>query len=342
MLFNETQVYQVNPSNPEEEFIGIAAKVIRDGGLVAFPTETVYGLGADALNPEAVKKIFKAKGRPSDNPIIVHVASREQLTLVAREITDLAWQLIEKFWPGPLTLIFLKNPEVPDVVTCNLDTVAVRMPENEVALRLIQESGTPIAAPSANLSGLPSTTTGHHVFEDLDGKVEVILDTGLVKIGVESTVLDILTFPPIVLRPGGLTMEELKEVVGEVVLSANAETLKRSPGTRYRHYRPQHAEVILIPHQNLDLAQHCVDEYLSEFEGIAYVGSIKIDQIVGKNILQKRLSQNIEEYTRDFFAALREIDALKVPLIIVEGVEETGLGVAVMDRLRRAATKVFE
>jgi len=341
MLFNKTQVFRLNPSNPEEEFIKIAAEAIRSGGLVAFPTETVYGLGADALNAEAVKKIFDAKERPSDNPIIVHVSSKEQLCLLVEEIPALAWKLIEKFWPGPLTLIFQKAQAVPDVVTCNLDTVAVRMPDNEIAKRLIQESQTPIAAPSANISGSPSTTTGHHVVEDLDGKVDVILDAGPVKIGVESTVLDISTSPPVILRPGGLTMEALREVVGEVVLSAHHERLKRSPGTRYRHYSPR-AKVILIPHQKLDLAQNCVDEYLSKFERIGYVGYKQIDKIVGKNIIRKRLSQSIKEYTRDYFATLREMDALNVPLILVEGVEEKGLGIAVMDRLRRAAMKVFE
>ena len=231
----QTSVVKVNPSNPEREAIARAAEIIKAGGLVAFPTETVYGLGADALNPEAVKGIFVAKGRPPDNPIIVHVAELEHLGILADSITAGAVALAERFWPGPLTLILKKSAGIPDDVTAGRETVAVRMPRNNVALALIRACGVPIAAPSANLSGRPSGTTGAHVFQDLAGKIDLVLDAGPVEIGVESTVLDISTRPPTILRPGAVTAEELEGIIDQVVLGKQGELLRRSPGTRYRH-----------------------------------------------------------------------------------------------------------
>jgi len=248
----QTSVVEVNPSNPEREAIARAAEIIKAGGLVAFPTETVYGLGADALNPEAVKGIFVAKGRPLDNPIIVHVAELEHLQILADSIMAGAVALAERFWPGPLTLILNKSARVPNNVTAGRETVAVRMPRNNVALALIRASGVPIAAPSANLSGRPSCTTGTHVFQDLAGKIDLVLDAGPVEIGVESTVLDISTRPPTILRPGAVTVEELEGIIGQVVVGKQGELLRRSPGTRYRHYSPK-ARVTLVKEKDREI-----------------------------------------------------------------------------------------
>ena len=330
-----TIVIKLDPLNPEREAINKAAKVIRRGGLVAFPTETVYGLGADALNPKAVERIFQAKGRPSDNPIIVHVAEMEHLKALTDDIPPEAEALMRRFWPGPLTLIFKKSARVSDVVTGGQDTVAVRMPKNKVALSLIRAFGGPIAAPSANLSGRPSGTTARHVLQDLGGKIDMILDAGSVEVGVESTVLDISTCPATILRPGAVTTEQLKEVIGEVTLGGKEQLLRRSPGTRYRHYSPK-AEVILVKEKD----EHAVMKLLEQYEG-RKVGLITRypSLYANKGIIIKAMPYDLEEYAKQIFAALRELDEKGVEQIIVEEIEEKGIGVAIMDRLRRAASR---
>src|SRR6266567_1803054 len=234
-----TQVLELDPERPQQEAIEFAASVIRDGGLVAFPTETVYGLGADAMNENAVRKIFEAKDRPTDNPCIVHVDSRDMLDRVAARTGDKAECLIRKFWPGPLTLVLKRKPEVAPSVSAGLSTVAVRMPGNGIALRLIRAARTPIAAPSANASGRPSPTTAAHVLDDLGGRIDLILDGGTTNIGIESTVLDVTADPPMILRPGWITQEMLSEAIGPVERSGSDEELRRSPGTHHQHYSPR-------------------------------------------------------------------------------------------------------
>ncbi|HVG21856.1 MAG TPA: L-threonylcarbamoyladenylate synthase, partial [Blastocatellia bacterium] len=233
-----TTVVQVSPEHPQEEVIERAAAIIRGGGLVAFPTETVYGLGADAMNEAAVQKIFEAKGRPGDNPLIVHVGSESDLGRVADETSAKARDLIGRFWPGPLTLVLKRRPELAESVSAGLPTVAVRMPRNAVALGLIRKAGTPIAAPSANRSGRPSPTSAAHVARDLEGRIDMIIDGGPTDIGVESTVLDMTADPPVILRPGWITEESLASVIGPTGRAASLEELRRSPGTRHRHYSP--------------------------------------------------------------------------------------------------------
>jgi L-threonylcarbamoyladenylate synthase len=333
----QTFVIKVSCRAPQKRFILSAAEVLRRGGLVAFPTETVYGLGADALNADAVKQIFVAKGRPLDNPMIVHIASVADLKALTTHVPEEAEQLIEKFWPGPLTLILKKSPDVPDDVTGGLDTVAVRMPKNKIALALIKALGHPIAAPSANLSGRPSGTTAGHVLQDFAGKIEMILDGGPVTVGVESTVLDLSQNPPAILRPGAVTQEDLAPFLGQVVMGRGAEGKKRSPGTRYRHYSPK-ARVTLVEAGDEKGITKLAKQYAAEGKKVAVVArhftsSGKTGPIV------RIMPPELEEYARLIFAVLRELDELAVDEIIIEKTEEKGIGVAIMDRLKRAAAR---
>src|SRR4030042_736885 len=334
---HETLMIKVNPSNPEKEAIAKAAEIIRRGGLVAFPTETVYGLGADALNPEAVEKIFIAKGRPRDNPIIVHVAELEHLDILAEDIAPEAIKLIERVWPGPLTLLFKKSARVPSIVTGGQDTVAVRMPQNNIALALIRAFGSPIAAPSANLSGRPSGTTGRHVFQDFEGKIDLVLEAGSVEVGVESTVLDISTHPPTILRPGAVTMEQLEPMLGKVILGKEAQLLRRSPGTRYRHYSPK-AGVILVEEKNEERVIQLIEQYTKEGRKVGIITRHPCGDTSNRRVIIKAMPQELKEYARQMFAVIRELDEEGVDEIIVGGVGERGIGVAIMDRLRRAAS----
>lgn len=314
-----------------------AVEVIRSGGLVAFPTETVYGLGADALNENAVRKIFIAKERPFDDPLIVHIADAQQLLLLARHIPERAWDLVKKFWPGPLTLVLPKTDRVPAVTTGGLNTVAVRMPGHTIARQLIELSGCPIAAPSANRFGRPSPTTAQHVLEDLDGRIDLILDGGPTPIGVESTVVDLTQYPPMILRPGGVTLEALQEILGEVRLlsSAKSEAAKRSPGTRWRHYAPR-AQLVLAEPAELE---QIVQELLKDGKRVGVMirqSCLRCSR--DSSVLSViQMPSDLSEYARLLFRVLRELDAYGVDVIVVEAVEEHGLGRAIMDRLRKAA-----
>ena len=343
-----------------EEHIARAAAVIRAGGLVAFPTETVYGLGADALNEDAARKIFLAKERPADDPLIVHIASASQLPQLARQIPQRAWDLIERFWPGPLTLVLPKTERVPTVTTGGLDTVAVRMPSHPVAKRLIELSAVPIAAPSANRFGRPSPTIAKHVWEDLHGRIDLILDGGPTPIGVESTVLDLTVDPPMVLRPGGVTLEELRAVLGDVQMldAAHTEAAKRSPGTRSRHYAPR-AQVLLVEQ---GAAEAALKELSGKRVGVLVHGTrLRLDRTsspangrrrrtvqtksgpsscwggAGGEVIIIQMPRSLKAYARRLFAALRELDEQGVDVIVVEKLQERGLGRAIMDRLRRAS-----
>lgn len=332
-----TQVLDLDPERPRQEVIELAASIIRNGGLVAFPTETVYGLGADATNENAVRKIFDAKGRPSDNPCIVHVDSRDMLDRIAGGVTDKAERLIQKFWPGPLTLVLDRKPEVALSVSAGLSTVAARMPRNMIALELICAARTPIAAPSANASGRPSPTTTAHVLEDLGGRIDLILDGGTTNIGIESTVLDVTTDPPIILRPGSITQEMLSEAIGPIERAASDEELRRSPGTRHQHYSPR-ARVILIEHGSLAVIQRICREHLKT-GGVGFAGHsfLEIDH---PNFSAIRLGSNARDYAHSIYATLRQLDKKDPRVIVVEGISEAGEGVAVMDRLRRAASEI--
>ncbi|MDY6835576.1 MAG: L-threonylcarbamoyladenylate synthase [Chloroflexota bacterium] len=334
-VFLVTRLIEVSSVDPEPALVSEAALVLREGGLVAFPTETVYGLGADALNAEAVARIFRAKGRPSDNPIIVHVMGEEQLDKLTDDVPLLAGGLIREFWPGPLTLIFQKRRSVPIEVTGGLNTVAVRMPRNAVAIALVQALGNPIAAPSANLSGSPSGTTAKHVLQDFNGKIDIVLDGGPVQVGVESTVLDLSTQPPVILRPGAVTRKQLEGVIGEVGIEARKNMLRRSPGTRYRHYSPR-AVVRLVKQNDIRRARELTESYISEGKMVGFIGTnIALEPWQG--LLAKDMPSDLNEYAKLLFSTLRELDAKGVDVILVEEVNEEGIGIAIMDRLRRAA-----
>jgi L-threonylcarbamoyladenylate synthase len=333
-----THVLHLDPEEPEQEAIKRAASIIRKGGLVAFPTETVYGLGANAMNESAVEKIFNAKGRPADNPLIAHVCNREMVDLIANGVSQTAERLIQEFWPGPLTLVLERKPEVARSVSAGLTTVAVRMPRNAIALELIRASRTPIAAPSANASGKPSPTTAAHVLDDLGGRIDMILDGGTTNIGVESTVLDMTVDPPMILRPGWVTREMLTEVVGLVEHTASVEELRRSPGTRHRHYTP-HARVILIEHGSPELIEEVCREHLKE-GAVGFIGhnQVAIDDRLFHTI---QLGNRAEEYAHSIYSALRELDSKNPHVIVVEGINDEDEGAAVMDRLRRAASELI-
>ena len=333
----QTFVMKVSARAPQKRLILTAAEALRRGGLVAFPTETVYGLGADAFNADAVRQIFVAKGRPLDNPIIVHIASVADLKALASNVPEVAGKLIERFWPGPLTLILKKAPGVPDDVTGGLDTVAVRMPQNKIALALIKALGHPIAAPSANLSGRPSGTTARHVLQDFAGKIDMILDGGPVAVGVESTVLDLSRKPPAILRPGAITQEDLEPLVGRVVMGRGAEGKKRSPGTRYRHYSPRARVTLVEPGDEKAIAE-LAKQYAAAGKRVAVVARHFTSSGRERPIV-RIMPQELEEYARQIFAVLRELDELAVDEIIVEKTEEKGIGVAIMDRLKRAAAR---
>ena len=246
----ETKIIQIDGENIDNDLMKEAAKIIKSGGLVAFPTETVYGLGANGLDQEAVKKIFIAKGRPQDNPLILHVHSIDQVKELVDDIPDLAKKCMKEFWPGPLTILLKRSNKVLDVITAGLQTVAIRMPENNIALDLIKLSKTPIAAPSANTSGRPSPTSAKHVVEDLSGKVDMIIDGGSTGIGLESTVLDLSTDIPMILRPGGVTEEDLRKIIPNIaidssIIKSDDNIIPKSPGQKYRHYAPK-SEMLLF------------------------------------------------------------------------------------------------
>ena len=323
----------------DERKVKIAARFIKEGKLVAFPTETVYGLGAGALDKEAVIKIFHAKGRPADNPLIVHIADFEQVYELAREVPKEAELLAKHFWPGPLTMVLPKKENVPNETTGGLDSVAIRMPSHEIALGLIRASKRPIAAPSANISGRPSPTLAEHVVDDFYGKIECIIDGGETKIGVESTVLDLTTWPPMLLRPGGLPLEKIEEVIGEIqihpAVMGKEVDLAKSPGMKYKHYSPN-AEVVVVEGK-----KEKVREKLKELIKELRAEGLKIGVMATGDFYEADeyfdLGGSEEEIARNMFKALRELDKRGVNMILAEGIEEKGLGLAIMNRLRKAA-----
>ncbi len=343
----KTLMLKVDPNNPDPVKIQTAAEIIQRGGLVAFPTETVYGLGVDALNEDAVLRLFEAKKRPLDNPPIVHVAHVEEIYPLVAEVPKKAELLMQKFWPGPLTLIFKHAADVPKVTVAGLDTIAIRMPKHKVAAALIAQSHRPIAAPSANLAGKPSPTTAQHVYEDLNGRIDAIIDGGATNIGVESTVVDLTSDPPMLLRPGGTPFEILKQVLGDLRLhpfvQAEAELPLgqiRSPGMKHKHYAPK-AEVILVE-GNLEAVSRKVRELSESFSARgSKVGVLATDETQSAykaNVIKSMGSRhNLSTVAQNLFRLLREVDAENVDVIIAESVPSEGLGLAVMNRLRKAS-----
>jgi L-threonylcarbamoyladenylate synthase len=332
-----TRVVAVNPVALDHTIIAEAAAIIRAGQLVAFPTETVYGLGADGLNPTALSRIYAAKGRPPDNPLILHLASQDQLPLVAARVPDIAYTLMQAFWPGPLTLVLPKTSHVPELATGGLLTVAVRMPAHPVALALISASEAPLAAPSANRSGRPSPTTAQHVVADLDGSLPMILDGGPTAIGVESTVLDVTCTPPALLRPGGVPRETIEATIGPLQKSGDMSLQRRSPGTRYRHYSPK-AQVLVLEDLSPEALARTVTAALARQQRVGCLLRRLVPTEVPAGMIVVQIKGCVANYARTLFSSLRDLDALGVDVILVEGVPEEGLGVAVMDRLRRAAS----
>jgi L-threonylcarbamoyladenylate synthase len=332
----DTKIVKISPEHPDESIIAEAADILRAGGIVAFPTETVYGLGADALNEKAVRDVFSAKGRPPDNPLIVHIADIGQLDDFSPDVTEHARLLTKHFWPGPLTVILKARPHVPKAVTGGLDTIALRMPAHNAALALIKKSGSGIVGPSANISGKPSPTTARHVYDDLHGKIAMILDAGPTIIGVESTVIDVMHTPPVILRFGGTPKEEIEKIVGPVRAASHEHEKKRSPGTRYRHYAPK-ARVILVPQGDAEEAEELVRKYRGMDARVGCIlHSISLRNV--HNSAEMRIfTFAIDEYPNRIFDTLRQLDLAGVDVIIVEAVPDTGIGAAVMDRLKRAA-----
>ena len=331
------------PATPEN--IVIAAGILRDGGLVAFPTETVYGLGANALNNEAVERIFLAKRRPTADPLIVHLSELSQIDQVASVVSSLAQLLATTFWPGPLTLILPKGADVPDLVTSGLQSVAVRIPDHPVALALIEKSGVPVAAPSANLFGHTSPTTAQHVWKDLAGRVNVILDAGETSIGVESTVLDLSTSPTRILRPGGITREMLESLIGPVTLIEQMRKPERglpSPGLLERHYSPR-ARMVFFKNKNAKqaLLAYCLAENTAGKKVGALVVDGDVPDCQQAGAIAYALGANLDIVARRIYSGMRWLDEQGVDIIIAGGVGESGLGLAIRDRLMRAASVVI-
>jgi L-threonylcarbamoyladenylate synthase len=347
----KTIVVKTSADNINMNAIQQAGKIIREGGLVAFPTETVYGLGADALNEAAAAKIYAAKGRPSDNPLIAHIADISMLEPLVKEIPEVAERLMKAFWPGPMTLIFQKSDLVPEGTTGGLDTVAVRFPNHPIARELIKEAGVSIAAPSANLSGKPSPTLGEHVIDDMDGRIDMIIDGGAVGMGLESTIIDVTVTPPMILRPGFITEEMIKEVVGEVsvdkaIFSKPEEGLKpKAPGMKYRHYAPS-ADYKIYRGDAQKVAEQITLLANEKANAGMKTGIITADQ--HKNLYEGKLDNRVivvsmgdlekpETIAAHLFKVLRDFDKMGAEYIYGEAFSEDNVGQAIMNRLTKAA-----
>lgn len=323
-----------------QEDLAAAAEIIRNGGLVAIPTETVYGLGANGLDPEAVDKIFIAKGRPNDNPLIIHIAEPEELKNYCVSIPASAWTLAEKFWPGPLTMVLPVAPVVPKRTTGGLDTVAVRCPKTAATREIIRLAGVPVAAPSANLSGKPSTTTAQHVLHDMDGRIDAIVDGGACQVGVESTIVDLTGDVPRLLRPGGITPEQLIEVLGDLIVDKavtaqiSNDTVVRAPGMKYKHYAPA-AEVVIVAGSRAGAAAYIRRHFAPGNAVLCFEEELPLyadcnPTAYGKESDPATLSAGL-------FAALRKLDDVHIGTIFARCPEGGGIAYAVQNRLRKSA-----
>lgn len=319
-----------------------AGNIIKSGGLVLFPTETVYGLGANGLNENAVKKIYVAKGRNSDNPLILHISNMDMLSRIATNISDLEYKLMNAFWPGPFTIILNRKKVVPNIVTANLETVGIRMPSNKIAQELISYAGLPIAAPSANISGKPSGTNIQDIFDELSSKVDCIVDGGNCEVGLESTVVRVIDGIPTILRPGKITPEQIKNVAGIVKidkhifskLEENEKVL--SPGMKYRHYAPN-SKCVLVYSKDNNLLVNKINEIAVQYTSPLILSSTENKAFYGDTLVIDIGSRfNLNEIAKNIFAVLRKVDSFNPDIVIIEGVAQEGLGLAIMNRLIRA------
>jgi L-threonylcarbamoyladenylate synthase len=340
-----TKVEYLDKNEPNKEIIKSVGQCIRVGGLVVFPTETVYGLGANALDEEAVKRIFIAKGRPQDNPLIIHVADLNISSLVL-EVPEVAKKMMKRFWPGPLTLIMKKSSIVPDATSAGLNSIGIRMPSNTVARELIKEAGVPIAAPSANLSGKPSPTEIQGCIEDLKGKVDFIIGGEKCDVGLESTIVDCTSEPPCVLRPGGVTLEMLKEINDEIYIDpavmkkTDMDFRPKAPGMKYRHYAPKAPIKIIVGDLEKTIAKinEIVQNYIDVGKKVGIIATDETKDRYDKAIVKSLGSRNnISIIGKNLFRILRDFDEEDVDIIISEAFEEKDLGIAVMNRLKKAA-----
>ena len=340
-----TRFERIDPDNIDNKIIEDAGNIIKAGGLVAFPTETVYGLGGDALNAKSSEKIYAAKGRPSDNPLIVHIDTWDSMSVICDDIPEAAKKLADVFWPGPLTMIVKKNNKVPYETTGGLDTVAVRMPDHKVALEFIKAAGGFIAAPSANTSGRPSPTLAEHVREDMDGRIEMILDGGRVGIGVESTIVDLTDGKPVILRPGFITEEMLEKVLGDVdtdrtIMEGTSKARPKAPGMKYRHYAPK-ASMTLVEGETDDIARIMNEKTKESRENGLKVGimcSSEVYDLVGGDVkVNLGNKDDEEEIARNIYKVLRDFDEDDVDVIYCQCFSKKGFGMAVMNRLLKAA-----
>lgn len=341
----KTKIVMLSEKAPDENVIKEAGKVIRDGGLVAFPTETVYGLGANALNREAVAKIFEAKGRPQDNPLIIHVGDYN-INPYVKNIPTVAKKIMNKFWPGPITIILEKTDLIPEVTSANLSTVGVRMPQNSIAVNLIKASGVPIAAPSANISGRPSPTDMESCVEDLEGKVDYILGGENSIVGVESTIVDCTVSPICILRPGAITLEMLREIEDQVyidpsVLSKPTKDFKpKAPGMKYRHYAPK--APVKIVDGDIDKVVAKINEmvlnYIEQGKNVGIIATDETKNMYNRGtVVSVGARCDIEDVGKNLFRVLRGFDSLDIDIILCEAFEEIGVGTAVMNRLKKSA-----
>lgn len=339
-----TEYVVIDNDNIDEDVIARSGKIIQSGGLVAFPTETVYGLGGDALNPKASEKIYAAKGRPSDNPLIVHIADFSALDDIVAEVPESAKVLADKFWPGPLTMIFNKSSLVPYETTGGLETVAVRMPSNRIALDFIRQAGGYIAAPSANISGRPSPTSGRHVLEDMNGRIEMILDGGECNIGLESTIVDLTGSIPMILRPGYISIEMVRELLGEaeydpaIINGVKSDQAPKAPGMKYKHYAPR-GELTIVSGDRDKVIEY-IKNKINE-AGSAKVGVLAQTETFAEYKADKVIdigsSQDEEEIARHLYGALRDMDSEGIELIFSEEFDIGQIGQAIMNRLIKAA-----
>ncbi len=346
-----TKVYSVDPLNPDEDVIHSCCKAILDGATIVFPTETVYGLGAYIYNVEAIKKIFIAKSRPMDNPLIIHISKIDQLYEIAIDIPEIVNIIAENFWPGPLTILLKKHNSIPKEVSGGLDTVAIRMPAHPVALKLIDCSG-PIAAPSANISGRPSPTSSYHVLVDMFGRADIILDAGETFFGVESTIIDILSDPPKLLRPGAIPIEKIEEVLSKRIeipifaLGYKESERALAPGMKYRHYAPQTPLIIAKSRDYTDYKGYAEKvkkiavDLIARGKNIAVIASTETANIykdLNVKILVLGSRKNLFEIAKNLFNILRELDRSGADIAIVEGYPEKSIGITIMNRLIKAS-----
>lgn len=346
----ETKILQVKPENVTPQELRDAGEILRRGGLVAFPTETVYGLGGDAMDAGAAAKIYEAKGRPSDNPLIVHIADMDGLENLAKEIPDVARKFAEAFWPGPLTMIFKKRAEVPEGTTGGLDTVGVRMPEHPVALALIRSAGRYIAAPSANASGRPSPTLAEHVKEDLDGRIDMIIDGGAVGIGLESTIVDVTGDVPLILRPGCITAQMLEKVGGRVETDAavlaqtpQKNVVAKAPGMKYRHYAPRgemtivEGETPAVVHKIIELVEEKRQQMPEAKVAVVASGETRGKYPPEILVVEAGSREKEGDIAAHLYAVLRDLDTMDVQFIYAESFSTDTMGQAIMNRMRKAA-----